>query len=98
VTTGAVAGGDPVADVEVDARGRLCPLPVIELAKAAADAPAGTLLRLLADDPAAGSDVAAWCRMRGHELVSATDSAFLLRLSAAQYTGDSDNASASRDR
>ena len=27
------------------------------------------MLRVLADDPAAANDIAAWCRMRGQELV-----------------------------
>ena len=56
--------------VVVDAIGRLCPLPIIDIAKAARDLPAGTEIELLADDPAAAGDVAAWCSMRGHELVS----------------------------
>lgn len=49
----------------VDARGRRCPLPIIDLAAAAKDAADGTVITLLADDPAAAADVAAWCRMRG---------------------------------
>lgn len=50
----------------VEARGRRCPLPIIDLAKAARNASTGSLITLLADDPAAAADVAAWCRMRGH--------------------------------
>jgi TusA-related sulfurtransferase len=53
----------------VDSRGRPCPMPIIDLARAAAGAPPGAELRLLADDPAAPGDVAAWCRMRGHTLL-----------------------------
>lgn len=71
----------PGYDRELDERGRLCPLPVIALAHAAADLPAGALIRLLADDPAAAYDVPAWCRMRGHELVSADALTFVIRLS-----------------
>jgi TusA-related sulfurtransferase len=52
----------------VDARGTLCPQPVIDLARVADDLPAGARVRVLADDPAARFDVAAWCRMRGHQL------------------------------
>ncbi len=48
----------------VEARGRRCPLPIIDLAKAARNAPPGMLITLVADDPAAAADVAAWCRMR----------------------------------
>ena len=50
----------------VDARGTRCPVPVIRIARAARDRPAGTTLVLLADDVAARSDVPAWGRMRGH--------------------------------
>lgn len=58
--------------IVVDARGLRCPLPVIELAKAARDVPAGTVLTVLTSDPAARHDVPAWSRMRGHTLVSIT--------------------------
>ena len=57
-------------DVTVDARGLRCPLPVIRLAAAAKSAPAGTTVFVLATDPAAAPDIAAWCRMRGHQLVA----------------------------
>jgi TusA-related sulfurtransferase len=52
-------------EITVDSRGRRCPLPIIDLAAAARGAAAGTVITLLADDPAAAADVAAWCRMRG---------------------------------
>ena len=48
----------------VDSRGRRCPLPIIDLAAAARELAAGTVITLIADDPAAAADVAAWCRMR----------------------------------
>ena len=49
----------------LDCRGRRCPLPVIELAKALPEVEVGDVVRVLADDPAAGADIPAWCRMRG---------------------------------
>jgi tRNA 2-thiouridine synthesizing protein A len=55
------------ADLELDCRGMLCPLPVIELARHIEDVPVGGLLAVVADDVAAGTDVPAWCRMRGQE-------------------------------
>lgn len=58
-----------MSDTLVDARGLRCPLPVIRLAAAAKDLPAGTELTVLSTDPAAKHDVPAWCRMRGHEHV-----------------------------
>jgi TusA-related sulfurtransferase len=59
--------------VVVDALGRRCPLPIIDLARRIGEAPVGGTVALLADDPAAGPDVAAWCRLRGHDLVGASD-------------------------
>lgn len=60
-------------DVTVEARGVLCPVPIIRLARAARVLPPGSLVALLTDDPAAEYDVPAWCRMRGHALVSSAD-------------------------
>ncbi len=60
-------------EVNVDARGLRCPLPVIRLAAAARDAPDGTRIIVLATDPAARHDVPAWCRMRGQELREVTE-------------------------
>jgi cysteine desulfurase len=54
----------------VDSRGRRCPLPVLDLARALPGVRTGSELTVLADDPAAASDLAAWCRMRGQQLVS----------------------------
>ena len=56
-------------DLELDCRGMLCPLPVIELAKHYAEVPVGGLVAVLADDVAARTDIPAWCRMRGQEYV-----------------------------
>lgn len=56
-------------EIEVDARGLRCPLPVIRLAAAARDAPDGTRITVLTSDPAARHDIPAWCRMRDHELI-----------------------------
>jgi TusA-related sulfurtransferase len=54
---------------EIDCRGLVCPGPIIELAKAVPHVAVGDLLAIVADDPAARHDVAAWCRMRGQEYV-----------------------------
>jgi len=56
-------------ELELDCRGMLCPLPVIELAKRYTEAPVGELVVVLADDVAARTDIPAWCRMRGQEYV-----------------------------
>ena len=69
--------GDAIT--ELDCLGKRCPLPVIELARAIATAPVGHTVRVLADDPAAANDIAAWCRMRGQELVGSVPPAFTVR-------------------
>ncbi|WP_306209425.1 sulfurtransferase TusA family protein [Actinoplanes sp. RD1] len=51
----------------VDSRGRRCPLPIIDLARALPEVEVGGLIRVLADDPAAANDIPAWCRLKHQE-------------------------------
>jgi len=57
------------AALELDCRGMLCPLPVIELGKRIGQVPVGSLVAVETEDVAARTDVPAWCRMRGQEYV-----------------------------
>lgn len=77
-----VAGPTDPADVTIDCCGRPCPVPVIELARAVAAAPDGTVVEVVCDDPAARLDVPAWARMRGHAYLgeSARDGATAYRV------------------
>ena len=63
----------------LDCRGMLCPLPVIKLAQAFPDLAIGDTITVLADDPAAATDIPAWCRLRSQELVSAIDNQYVVR-------------------
>lgn len=54
---------------QVDARGLLCPLPVLKARKALSTLPGGAMLVLLTDDPAAVIDVPHFCTENGHVLV-----------------------------
>lgn len=54
----------PPPDLVVDAVGRPCPMPVIELARALPGVAVGAVVGVRADDPAARVDIPAWCRMR----------------------------------
>ena len=56
-------------EIEVDARGLFCPLPVLRLARALRGAPAGAVARLLSTDPVSVQDVAVFCRDLGHALL-----------------------------
>ncbi|WP_405909110.1 aminotransferase class V-fold PLP-dependent enzyme [Streptomyces sp. NBC_00828] len=58
-----------VGSLVVNALGRRCPIPVIELAKVIGDVPVGGTVRVLSDDEAARLDIPAWCEMRGQEYV-----------------------------
>jgi cysteine desulfurase len=59
----------PSGALVLDALGKLCPIPVIELAGVIGDVPVGGTVRVLADDEAARLDIPAWCEMRGQEYV-----------------------------
>ncbi|GAA1552049.1 hypothetical protein GCM10009789_02170 [Kribbella sancticallisti] len=63
----------------LDCRGMLCPLPVIKLAQTFPDVAIGDTITILADDPAAATDIPAWCRLRNQELVSAIDNQYVVR-------------------
>ena len=63
---------DPVETEMLDCLGQRCPLPVIAVARRLPELPVGTVVRVLADDPAAAVDIPAWCRMRGQEFVGAS--------------------------
>jgi tRNA 2-thiouridine synthesizing protein A len=53
--------------VSLDARGRRCPLPILDLARSIRAVPVGATITVEADDPAARPDIRAWCRMRGQD-------------------------------
>ncbi len=57
------------AHATVDARGLQCPLPIIRVKKALSSVAVGETLEILTTDPGSISDVAAWTRSTGHELV-----------------------------
>lgn len=61
------------ADVVVDAVGRPCPIPVIELGKAVDGVEVGTVVEVRSDDPASRVDVPVWCRMRRQRLLSQSE-------------------------
>jgi len=53
--------------VILDCRGRRCPLPILDLARHIGEVAIGATITVEADDPAARPDIAAWCRLRGHD-------------------------------
>src|SRR5439155_16388376 len=77
-TAGAGRSGRTMTET-LDCRGQRCPLPVIALARRLPELPVGAVLRVLADDPAAGVDIPAWCRMRGQEYVGEVPDGYEVR-------------------
>jgi len=57
----------------IDALGRKCPIPIIMLADQIRDVPLGAIVSVLADDPAAYTDVPSWCAMKSQEFVYAQE-------------------------
>jgi tRNA 2-thiouridine synthesizing protein A len=59
-------------ELEYDATGLLCPLPVLRANRKLRELALGGLLTVRATDAAAEQDFPAFCRQTGHELVSST--------------------------
>jgi tRNA 2-thiouridine synthesizing protein A len=57
----------------LDARGHRCPVPTLRLRRALAAAPAGGLVRLLADDPLARIDVPHFAASAGATVLEIVD-------------------------
>ena len=57
----------------IDALGRKCPIPIIMLAEQIRDVPLGAVVAVLADDPAAYTDVPSWCAMKSQEFAGYTE-------------------------
>ena len=56
-------------DHELDARGLLCPMPIVKTAKAMKELAPGEVLKLLSTDRGSVTDVPAWTDTTGNELV-----------------------------
>jgi tRNA 2-thiouridine synthesizing protein A len=59
--------------IAIDALGRKCPIPIIMLAEKIHDVPVGSVIAVLADDPAAYTDIPAWCGLKSHDCVFRAD-------------------------
>ncbi|MGQ9366020.1 sulfurtransferase TusA family protein [Azospirillum sp. A39] len=64
----------------LDARGLLCPLPVLRARKALKGLAVGDVLEVEATDPSAPRDFAAFCETTGNRLLGSTESDGVFRL------------------
>ncbi|MFH8471644.1 sulfurtransferase TusA family protein [Streptomyces sp. NPDC018000] len=75
----------PPADITVDGTGLLCVTLLLRLRRQIEGAPAGTVVHVIATDPAAPLDLPAWCHMVGHDYLGPVPGerpAYALRLTA----------------
>ncbi len=59
-------------DMELDARGLNCPLPILRAKKSINAMNAGQILRIVATDPGSIKDFEAFCKQTGNELLETT--------------------------
>jgi tRNA 2-thiouridine synthesizing protein A len=57
-------------DVEIDAKGLRCPMPIMKAAKAIKEMQTGQTLRVQATDPGSKKDFEGWAKNGGHTLLS----------------------------
>jgi tRNA 2-thiouridine synthesizing protein A len=62
-----------VADLELDARGLNCPLPILRAKKALNNMNSGQILHVVATDPGSIKDFEAFARQTGNELIEANE-------------------------
>jgi len=57
------------ADQVLDCSGMACPMPILKTKKAVDGLEIGQVLKMIATDPGSGSDMEAWTKKTGHELL-----------------------------
>lgn len=57
------------ADKDLDCMGMYCPMPVYKAAEKMKELEPGQVLEVIADDSGITSDMTAWCKSTGNELV-----------------------------
>lgn len=57
----------PVPDRTIDTSGTLCPIPIVETARAVKAMADGSVLCVIATDPGIALDMPMWCKATRHE-------------------------------
>ncbi len=60
-------------DVELDAKGMYCPMPIVKLKKATKTMEPGQVLKIVATDPGSVRDVPAWANKTGAEILETSE-------------------------
>jgi len=67
-----------LVDLELDARGLMCPLPLLRLKKGLQTLESGQLVRIMATDPAAVLDFGVFVEQTGHRLLDTQEASGVL--------------------
>jgi tRNA 2-thiouridine synthesizing protein A len=81
----------PAQPVVIDGADRACVALLLELRTRICELPAGTVIHLIASDPAAPIDLPAWCYLTGHDYLGSVRAAtptYALRTSSAPAATD----------
>ncbi len=57
------------ADLDLDLKGLLCPMPMVRVSQNISKVPVGGILKATATDPGSLADIPSWARTAGHEVV-----------------------------
>jgi tRNA 2-thiouridine synthesizing protein A len=72
-------------DVELDAKGMYCPMPIVKLKKATKTMEPGQVLKIVATDPGSARDIPAWANKTGAEILETSEEngeyTFIIRVS-----------------
>jgi tRNA 2-thiouridine synthesizing protein A len=62
-----------MSEQELDAKRLLCPMPVIKTQNKIKELNKGDILNVICTDPGALSDIPAWARINGHEIIETSE-------------------------
>ncbi len=62
-----------MSNYQLDARNTLCPMPVIKTQNKVNELQVGDSLEVTCTDPGALSDIPAWCRINGHQIIDSSE-------------------------
>lgn len=62
-----------MSNYQLDARNSLCPMPVIKTQNKVNELEIGDTLEVTCTDPGALSDIPAWCRINGHQIIDSSE-------------------------
>ncbi|MCB2172664.1 sulfurtransferase TusA family protein [archaeon] len=60
-------------DVEIDAKGLYCPMPIVKLKKATKTMTEGQVIKIVATDPGSKRDIPAWANKTGAKVLETNE-------------------------